>query len=260
MITSKENPQIKELKKLQQKRFRLRSGRFAAEGEDLVSAALAAGWTPQAIYCSPDAPAGLAEEPAATPVSYDVLASASALGSGARVIAVFDLPKQQDAASNSLGLFAERVADPGNVGTLIRCAAAFSDDPVMLGDGCADPYSPKGLRAAMGATFAAPPLLNHEPEFEAATVVALDGAGDTDLREVTASGPTVICVGGEREGLSEQILQRADVRARIAMRDGGPESLNVAMAAAIGLYELGKKLQPSVHGSLGAGKPAATEK
>lgn len=238
MITSKDNPQIKELKKLQEKRFRSRRGQFAAEGEDLVAAALAAGWVPERIFHTPDAPEDLQAHENAWAVEYDVLSSATALGSGARAVAVFE---QVDAAGLELGeltLYVEGVSDPGNIGTMIRSAAAFSDSPVLIGPGCAEPWSPKALRAAMGATFAIPPVEGAGLPESGATIVALDGSGDIDIADVEVDGPVVICAGAEREGLSAETLARADLVARIAMRADGPESLNVAMAATIALHQL----------------------
>lgn len=258
-ITSKDNPQLKELKKLQQKRFRVRRGRFAAEGEDLVAAALAAGWEPEALFCTPDAPAEFLEAPRAMIAEYDLLASATALGSGARVVAVFELPEVTEAKLGSLSLYAEGVSDPGNVGTLIRGASAFTDASVLLDDECADPYSPKALRAAMGATFAAPPVIGKLIEAPGTTILALDGSGEVDIREFDPAGPTIICAGGERDGLSDETLARADVVAKIPMLTGGPESLNVAMAATIALYELAGKLQPQVHVTAADGIPTPTE-
>lgn len=238
MITSKDNPQIKELKKLQERRFRARRGQFVAEGEDLVLAALTAGWQPERIFHAPDAPAELAAHPVAWAVEYDVLAAASGLGSGSRAIAVFAEPPETTAEVGKLTLYIEGVADPGNIGTLIRSAAAFSDAPVMLAAGCAEPWSPKALRAGMGATFARPPIIDAALPEAGATVVALDGSGEIDISDVEADGPLVICAGAERAGLSAETLERADLIARIPMRGDGPESLNVAMAATIALYEL----------------------
>ncbi len=238
MITAKDNPQIKELKKLREKRFRMRRGLFAAEGEDLVLSALAAGWQPQRIFVTPDAPAELAAHESAWQVDHEVLASASALGSGARAVAVFAEHEPEPAAPGQLALFVEGVRDPGNIGTLIRSAGAFSDSPVLLAAGCAEPWSPKALRAAMGTTFARPPATDAALPGSGHTVVALDAAGDVALADVVTEGPVVICAGAEREGLSAATLERADVRARIEMREDGPESLNVAMAATIALYTL----------------------
>jgi TrmH family RNA methyltransferase len=238
MITSKDNPQIKELKKLQEKRFRTRRGQFAAEGEDLVEAALSAGWVPERIFHAPDAPDALRAHEAAWEVDYDVLAGATALGSGARAVAVFEQPAPRPVEIGELALYVEGVSDPGNVGTLIRSASAFCDSPVLLGAGCAEPWSPKALRAGMGATFAYAPVENAQLPAEGVTVVALDGSGESTIGEVAVSGPVVICAGAERDGLSAETLARADVVARIAMRDGGPESLNVGVAATIAMYQL----------------------
>jgi TrmH family RNA methyltransferase len=278
MITSKDNPQVKELKKLQQKRFRLRRNQFAAEGEDLVAAALAEGWVPDPLFCTPDAAPEFLNHPNALEVETELLANACALGSGARVVGVFPqgwaltdghgtspagglidgvaekfdplfgegwhLVDDDDVPALSLHL--EGVADPGNIGTLLRSANAFADGRVSLGAGCADPYSPKALRAAMGATFAKPPG-SWAQRTDQTTVIALDGSGDLDIRDFQPSGPVVLCAGGERDGLSDRTLQNADVVARIAMRPGGPESLNVAMATTIALFEISSKLQSGVH-------------
>jgi TrmH family RNA methyltransferase len=238
MITSKDNPQIKELKKLQEKRFRSRRGQFAAEGEDLVAAALEAGWVPERIFHTPDAPEELQAHEKAWAVDYEVLTNATSLGSGARAVAVFEQVEASGLELGQLTLYVEGVSDPGNVGTMIRSAAAFSDSPVLLGPGCAEPWSPKALRAAMGATFAIPPVEGAELPEAGATIVALDGSGDIDIADVEIEGPVVICAGAERDGLSAETLARAELIARIPMRAGGPESLNVAMAATIALHQL----------------------
>lgn len=240
MIRAKDNPQIKELKKLQEKRFRVRRGQFAAEGEDLALAALAAGWQPERLFCTPDAPQELLDHPNAWLVEPVLLATACALGSGARVVGVFDLPTGNEGVAGDLTLYADGVGDPGNVGTLIRASAAFTDASIHLSAGSADPYSPKALRAAMGATFAHPPRSDASLSDLAGTKIALDASGSTDLTEVSVEGPIVLVVGSEREGLGQAILDEVDVVARIPMRADGPESLNVAMAATIALYELSK--------------------
>lgn len=240
MITAKDNPQIKELKKLQEKRFRVRRGQFAAEGEDLVQAALVAGWNPERIFCTPDAPQELLDHPNAWQVEPVLLAGACALGSGARVVGVFALPTDDNAEVDQLTLYADRVSDPGNVGTLIRASAAFTKASIHLSADSADPYSPKALRAAMGATFAHPPQSDASIGEIPGTTIALDASGTTNLADFEIAGPVVLAVGSEREGLDQSILDAADVVARIPMRADGPESLNVAMAATIALYELSK--------------------
>ncbi len=132
--------------------------------------------------------------------------------------------------------------DPGNVGTILRAAHGLADGPVLLGPGCADPYSPKAVRASMGSLFARPPG-RAEPASLEGTLIALDPHADATLAEVEpGEGPVVVCLGAEREGLPGELLERASVRARIPLRGDGPESLNVAMAATVALYELANRM------------------
>jgi TrmH family RNA methyltransferase len=129
------------------------------------------------------------------------------------------------------------------VGTIIRSAHALCDGPVVLGPGCADPFSPKAVRASMGSIFSRPPA-RAEPTELTGTLVALDPRGPRPLSALglrEALGPRTpltLCLGAEREGLPAVLLERADERARIPLREDGPESLNVAMAATVALYEL----------------------
>jgi len=125
-----------------------------------------------------------------------------------------------------------QVGDPGNVGTLLRSADAFGAG-VALSDGCADPTSPKALRAAMGAVFRVPLSRFGEPS---GTRVALVPHGGTPLADVLFDGDVVFVLGAEREGLPADVLEGCDVQASIP-QVGDAESLNVAMAGAIALYE-----------------------
>ena len=129
--------------------------------------------------------------------------------------------------------------DPGNVGTIIRSAHALADGPVVLGPGCADPYSPKAVRASMGSMFARPPARAGFDEL-AGTRVALDARLRTG--SVSSAPPVVLCLGAERDGLPDELLQAAEATARIPLRADGPESLNVAMTAAIALYEAANRM------------------
>jgi len=107
---------------------------------------------------------------------------------------------------------------------------------VTLGPGCADPYSPKAVRASMGSIFHRPPA---RAGFGAllGTTVALHARHGRPLRDVPVTGPEVVCLGAERDGLPEAVLASARAVAHIPLREGGPDSLNVAMAAAVALYE-----------------------
>lgn len=264
MITSNQNERVKQLRKLQDKKHRAATGLFAAEGEDLVRAALAAGSEPVELFCVESAPADLSGHPCALAIEGAVLDSSSALGSGSRVIGVFEQVWAELSADFALAVYLDAIADPGNVGTVLRSALALADGPVMLGAGCADPYSPKAVRASMGAVFARPPARANAQELADLPVrrVALDGAAELPLGGVAGAGldvlPTIVCVGAEREGLTPETLAIADVAAAIPMLPGGPESLNAAIAASIALYEIGRALGDQVQGAVhGAGKTAS---
>ena len=218
MITSPDNEQLKTIRKLQAKKHRERSGLFVAEGEDLVEAAT---WEPEILLV-----AGVDVEP-------NLLDAVSSLGSGTRVIGVYRQVWSEP--GGSLSVYLRGVRDPGNVGAIIRSAHALCDGPVILGPDCADPYSPKAVRASMGSIFARPPARG-EP---AGTRIALE-RGAQPLATVEADPPIVVCLGAEREGLPSDFA--CDLRAGIPLRDGGPDSLNVAMAATVALYELGNRM------------------
>jgi TrmH family RNA methyltransferase len=163
----------------------------------------------------------------------------SALGSGTRAIGVYH--QRWSAPEGELLVYLHGVRDPGNVGTVVRSAHALADGPVVLGPGCADPYSPKAVRASMGSVFARPPARAGFGELPG-TRVALDGSAERDLAALEAAPPVSVCVGAERDGLPAELLADADERVRIPMRAGAPDSLNVAMAATVALYELGNRM------------------
>lgn len=229
MITSADNAQLKQIRKLRRKKEREDTGLFAAEGEDLVEAAAAAGWAPEILLRADED-----VEPA-------LLERASTLGSGSRVIGVY--PQRWSEPRGEVCVYLHGVGDPGNVGTIVRAAHALCDGPVVLGPGCADPWSPKAVRASMGSLFARPPA---RAALESLQGSRLALAADAPLTLAEAARalerPVVLCLGGERTGLPPEILEAAHAGARIPLRTGGPDSLNVAMAATVGLYELASRM------------------
>jgi TrmH family RNA methyltransferase len=229
MITSRDNQQLKQIHKLQRKKERDATGLFVAEGEDLIAAAEASGWTPETLLRSGE------------DVEPELLDRVSSLGSGTRAIGVYR--QRWSEPIGDVCVYLHGVGDPGNVGTAIRAAHALCDGPVVLGPGCADPYGPKAVRASMGSLFARPPARAALAELSGLKL-ALDGGADQTLSAAAAalSAPVVLCVGGERDGLPEDVLGAVDVVARIPQRADGPDSLNVAMAATVGLYELGNRM------------------
>ena len=168
-------------------------------------------------------------------VEPELLAEVSELAHPARVIAVFrraDLLPKSPSNNLQLGLALWHVADPGNVGTLIRTADAFGAF-VALSSGCADPTSPKALRGSAGAIFRVPLL-----DFDDARAprVALVAEGGQPLGEVALPERVTFVLGAEREGLPSDVLEQCEASASIPMAEGA-ESLNVAAAGAIALYE-----------------------
>jgi TrmH family RNA methyltransferase len=222
MIASPQNEKLKLVRKLRERKHREREGLFVSEGEDLVEAGLAAGAEPRFLLTASGAGLGGEE------VEPELLAAASSLGSGTRAIAVWPLGWVEQPAAPRVYLHG--VSDPGNVGTIIRTADALIGGSVVLGPDCADPFSPKAVRASMGSIFAQPPVragLEATPAPRAA-LVAHGGAGLDAL-----AGAATLCLGAEREGLPAAVLAECEVEVTIPLRAGGAESLNVAAAAAI---------------------------
>jgi TrmH family RNA methyltransferase len=164
------------------------------------------------------------------------MAEVSTLGHPPRVIAVFrtaDLPRRAEGS----GLALWRVGDPGNVGTLLRTADALGPAFVALSPGCADPTSPKALRASAGAVFRVPTA----PFDEAPRPwLALVASGGTPLWEAELAEGTFV-LGAEREGLPEDVLARCDEQLSIP-QEPSAESLNVAVAGVLALYERRRRL------------------
>ena len=133
------------------------------------------------------------------------------------------------------------VGRPGNVGTIVRAAHALGDGPVVLGPGCADPYSPKAVRASMGSLFARPPARG-ELAGLAGTKLALDAGAPTSLADLELRPPVVICLGAERGGLPAELESGTEPAPGFRCEPDGPDSLNVAMAATVALYELGHRM------------------
>jgi len=223
MITSIHNDKLKLIRRLRDRRGREREGLFVAEGEDLV----AVGWEPEFVLV-----AGEDVEP-------ELLDFVSTLGSGTRVVGVYR--QRWSEPGGDLSVYLHGVGDPGNVGAVIRSAHAFCDGPVVLGPDCADPFSPKAVRASMGSLFARPPARAGFEELPGTTVALARGAG-TPLADVEPRPPLMLCLGSEREGLPEELAAAAALRAEIPLRPDGPESLNVAMAAAVAAYDLSRRM------------------
>ena len=162
-ITSKSNPRLKELRKLHDRKHRERTGLFIAEGEDMLAAALNHGRVPETVFFDADGARALLGAAArrrgeGAGRRARRWRARARLGSGSRVIGVWRQPgsSSRPRAVAHRRLYLHDVADPGNVGTILRAAQAFGAGQVVLSPQTADPFGPKAVRASMGAIFGQP--------------------------------------------------------------------------------------------------------
>lgn len=249
-ITSVHNERVKQWTSLLDKKYRDRTGQFLIEGIHLVKEALEASASVHAIVYNLDK--GIPQELESYTNSREwigatqaVIAKCTGTESPPPVFAVVDKPKRDDSllyAANSLVVVLDGVRDPGNVGTIIRGADAAGADAVVLGKGCVDLYNPKTVRSTMGSLF-------HLPIVEADLTELLPEAKARGIKLVGTSlqaqhtcysydwkQPSWMLFGSENDGLSPAVLEAVNETVIIPMK-GKAESLNVAMAATVLLYE-----------------------
>ncbi len=254
-VTSHRNPALQQVRKLQQKRTRREERLLVAEGEDVVQAALDRGVVPVMLLVDEErvpaddprlaATASVRERYA---LSTRLMGGISTLAQPPRIIGVFPQSGPHHfrtvAMPPVLGVYLAGVADPGNVGTLVRTSAALGADWLALGPGSADAAHPRAVRAAMGATFALPVLENVSPDDLATRdgfqVVAAVAHGGTAPWDVDLTRPTVLALGAERAGLDpiiDTLRGGLDVVGVTIPQGERAESLNVAAAGAALLAE-----------------------
>jgi TrmH family RNA methyltransferase len=243
-IQSRDNPLLKELRRLSQDSTAYRKqGRVWLEGDHLCRAALARGWKPaMAIFSEsfwPLAPMEWARAATKTIVIKDaLLADLSSLESPAQMGFVVDLPSTAALDPAAASVILDRVQDAGNVGSILRSAGAFGFKQIIALKGTAALWSPKVLRAGMGAHFGLRLVEGLEPEaLDALTVplVVTSSHQGALLQDQTLPYPCAWAMGHEGQGVGPALLARAKVSVRIG-QPGGEESLNVAAAAAICLH------------------------
>ena len=243
-IASRDNPLLKELRKLAQGNTAYRkTGRFWVEGDHLCSAALLRGLRPTiAVFaesCWSQAAAQFGSAAPKNVVVPDALFSEiSGLESPAKMGFVLDLQPAAAIDPHAPTVILDRVQDAGNVGSILRSAAAFGFKQVIALQETAALWSPKVLRAGMGAHFG---LLLHEgvqePELDALQVplVVTSSHQGSFIQDLQLPFPCAWVLGHEGQGVRQSLLARAQVHVRIG-QPGGEESLNVAAAAAICLH------------------------
>lgn len=252
-LTGLQNPMVKAAAELKQKKYRQQQGLFLAEGLRTVEEAVRYGAVQSIFYTAieDDRTRAVLEEAAAKQiklvcVSDKVLKKIADTEKPQGIIAVCEMrSKRLDEflASGKMLLVLDRVTDPGNIGTMLRTADAAGVGGLLLLQGCADIYAPKTVRASMGSLFHLPVLsgLSEELLVQAARkagyellVTCLDGADN--LYKADLQGRLAFVMGNEANGVSPALLAAADKRVFIPMQ-GRAESLNVAMAAGIVMFE-----------------------
>lgn len=249
-ITSRDNALLKELRKISTDNTAYRkAGRFWIEGDHLCSAALTRGVAPSVLVVAetfvPQMPPAYAQAAAKTIVVPDTLfRDISGLESPAKVGFLVDLPKPAAIAPLDATVILDRVQDAGNVGSILRSAGAFGFRQVLALKGTAALWSPKVLRAGMGAHFGLRLMEGLElADLDALAVplvVTSSHQGDL-VHKLDLPHPCAWAMGHEGQGVSDLLMARATVFARIG-QPGGEESLNVAAAAAICLHASSLKL------------------
>lgn len=248
VVSSRDNPLLKDLRRLAQDSTDYRrQEQLWAEGDHLCRAALLRGWHPHTAVFSesfwPLAPAEWTQCATKNIVLPDPLfAGISGLASPAAMGFIFALPAPALVQAQAATVILDRVQDAGNVGAILRSAAAFGFTQVIALKGTAALWSPKVLRAGMGAHFGLTLLDGAEPDVLAALVVPLvvtsSHAGlalHQLLRQARLPMPCAWAFGHEGQGVGPELMARAGLQVRIA-QPGGEESLNVASAAAICLH------------------------
>lgn len=251
LITSPQNPRLKHLNKLiRQSRYRRETGQAVLEGIHLLESYLDSGGTPLHVYLPADAHADpeiqallprLSEQAVST-VAKQLLGQNGSLEDADEVMTLIALPAADRLPESGDCVVLDCVQDPGNIGTVLRSAAAAGIRRIVLGHGCADAYSPKVLRAGMGAHFQLD--ISERTDLTAwlaayrgrTLATALYHPRPHSLYELDLRSPCAWLFGNEGSGLSPQLLAAADCGVRIPMR-GATESLNIAMAATVCLFE-----------------------
>ncbi len=256
-ITAFSNPTVKRARSLRDKRHRREEGRFLAEGLRILTEAREAGFLPETLFYALDsvhhplvATLAQATEAAGGEVietSTDILSKLSGKDNPGAVVGVFaEFATGLAAIDRSradLWLAAERLRDPGNLGTILRTADAVGAGGLILIDECVDPFSVEAVRASMGALFTVPIARASWAEFlpwlraGPGQLVALSLDTDLDYQQPRYEAPTFLLTGNEAQGLPAAYAAECDLRVKMPMR-GKADSLNAAVATAVMAYEV----------------------
>ena len=242
-ITSPQNPYLQHVKKLRAvRKYRYANRAFLADGSKLVEEAIRWGLTPEAILTREGVPFPVPEGVRHIIISDRLMKDVSRMDTPQGVMAVCPMPEQRAPELVPGCLILDGIQDPGNLGTILRTADAF-DLPVVLSEGCADPYGEKTVRATMGAVFRTQPcqadrrtILNSLRARQIPLCVTALSPRAQDIRALDLKRYAVV-IGSEGQGVCAEFLQAADQEASIPMSPRC-ESLNAAAAATIVLWQL----------------------
>lgn len=248
LISSTSNTRVKWIRRLRDDaRFRRREGMFVVEGERWLGDVRAAAVVPDLILHTvawDNHPLLTGFHTTTLPVSDAVMSHLSDVQTPPGVLAVVPIPNRPIPSTATLLLILDGIRTPGNMGTLLRTAAAAGVDGVLLGPGCVDPFAPKVVRGGMGAQLRVPLRRAAWPEITAAcdgfTVWAAAAGGSTRYVDADWTAPSALIVGNEAHGVGELAAALAYDTVSIPMA-GATESLNAAMAGGIILFEAARQ-------------------
>ena len=249
-ITSVDNEKIKELRKLNQPKYRWKLGLFFVENAVIIRDAMDSGINYGQLYVTEafksreaDLFEGLVQRGDYFLIDEKVNKSFSNLDTPAGICAVYEIRENQFAMSDRI-IYLNRINDPGNLGTILRSALAFGFTNIVMDKECADIYNYKTIQAAKDAIFKLAISIDEDGKVfssikKALPVYATSLQGGTDLEEIKGQDKFCLILGNESHGVDQSLLAQADKLIKIKMTKD-IESLNVASSAAIIFYELYK--------------------
>ena len=257
IITSFSNPLVKRVQALRDKRHRREEGLFLAEGLRILTEALETGRIPRILFFAAASAAHPlvralidaveADYGEAVETTPDILSKLSGKDNPQAVVGVFDTFETTladlDRSAAPIWLVAERLRDPGNLGTILRTGDAVGAGALILVDECVDPFSTEAVRASMGALFTVPIVRVIWPEFLSwlragpGQLVGLTLQTDNSYRDAPYAAPTFLLTGNEAQGLPEEYEAECDLLVKMPML-GKADSLNAAVATAVMAYEV----------------------
>lgn len=253
-ITSMQNPTLKALRALDQRKTRKEKKQFLAEGLKVIATAKERNWAPRVlVFEEGTAERGIARQlvdwalekgAEVLEVPYDLMGRLSSRDNPTPMMAVFEQRWRAEAFQEGLWIALEEVRDPGNLGTIIRTADAAGAKGIILIGQCCDPYALEAVRATMGSIFAMPLFKLSKDAFIKfaksdwkADIIATHLKAKEDYRKDYGAGPWLLLMGGEGPGLSNELHLLAKSSVKIPMR-GNADSLNLAVATALVTYEI----------------------